>query len=182
MIAIFGLGNPGKEYERTRHNAGFLVLDELARRFDASFRSKASLKSEIAETVRDGKKVLLVKPQTFMNLSGESVRNVLGNTNTMANGIVVIYDDADLPFGEVRFRSFGSSGGHNGMKSVLEALPPGTEVPRMRLGIGRPEHPTILLEDWVLGAWTAEEADLLPALVKKAADEVERWLKHRVAS
>ncbi len=178
MIAIFGLGNPGKEYERTRHNAGFLVADELARRAGASWRDKKAWQAQMAEGELDGKRVLVVKPQTFMNLSGEAVHAVFAHTQAAPAASLVVFDEADLPFGAVRFRTDGSAGGHNGMKSILEALPKGTAIARVRVGIGRPADGRIPMEDWVLGKWTADEKKTLDDAVRRAADEAERWMKN----
>lgn len=177
MIAIFGLGNPGKKYENTRHNIGFLVAEELARRIGASFRGKFAWQAEVAEGAFEEKRMLLVKPQTFMNLSGETARAVFAKTSAKPETSLVVYDDADLPFGKIRFRAEGSAGGQNGMKSILEVLPAETKLARVRVGIGRPENEQIPLEDWVLGAWSPEERKTLDATVKAAADEALRWCR-----
>lgn len=158
MKLIVGLGNPGTEYERTRHNVGFLVVDELERR--GLDRSKART----------------LKPDTFMNLSGEAVAKALRQTNMTPADVIVTYDDADLPFGDIRVRAEGSSGGHNGMKSIAATL--GTEaVMRVRVGIGRSENPNVPLDVWVLGRWSKEEEAALPELVGRAADEIEKLLE-----
>lgn len=155
MKLIVGLGNPGPEYANTRHNAGFLVVDELLRRG------------------LDRTKARTLKPDTFMNLSGHAVAEALRQTNMTAADVVVAYDDADIPFGDIRVRLGGSSGGHNGMQSIIDLL--GTpDVTRVRVGIGRGENPDVPLDARVLGKWSKEEADALPALIAKAADEVEK--------
>jgi PTH1 family peptidyl-tRNA hydrolase len=157
MKLIVGLGNPGREYADTRHNVGFLVVDELERRGIDRTRART------------------LKPDTFMNLSGAAVADALRQTNMTAADVVVAYDDADLPFGEIRVRADGSSGGHNGMRSVIDAL--GTEsIRRVRVGIGRGDNPHVPLDAWVLGRWTKEEEAKLPELITRAADEVERQL------
>ncbi len=157
MNLIVGLGNPGPEYARTRHNVGFLVVDELERRG------------------LDRAKARLLKPSTFMNLSGTAVAAALRQTNMTAADVIVAYDDADLRFGEIRVREEGGSAGHNGMKSIFEHL--GTEaIRRVRVGIGRSENPNVPLDVWVLGRWTKEEEDALPVIVGRAADEVEKQL------
>lgn len=175
MRLIVGLGNPGIPYERTRHNVGFLVLDELAKRLSVKFRLKPSLEAEVVEATVGETRFLLCKPQTFMNLSGRSVKTIIVGSNILPADVLVVYDDADLPFGDIRYRSAGTSGGHNGMQSVLEAFPAGTELPRLRVGIGRPTIPDMALEDWVLAKWTDAEAKALPDLISNAAEEV---LKH----
>lgn len=155
-VLIVGLGNPGKKYEQTRHNIGFLVVDELKKR-----------------VLPAGVKFL--KPDTFMNLSGEAVADAIHQTNMTAANIIVVYDDADLPFGTIRFRSSGSAGGHNGIKSIIQHL--GTEeFARVKIGIGRSGHAEETLDKWVLGAWSKEEAAALPELVARAADDVEKHL------
>mgnify|MGYP001597444362 CR=1 FL=1 len=165
MKAIFGLGNPGKEYEHTRHNVGFLVVDELARRYGGEFTSKRSLEAEVVEVMIDGQRVLLVKPQTFMNVSGRSLSSVLSKYPVRLEEVVIVYDDADLPFGDVRVKASGSSAGHRGMESILSTLPKGSSVSRVRVGIGRPSHPDIPLDEFVLGQWTEAEKKGLQAVV-----------------
>jgi len=157
MKLVVGLGNPGKKYERTRHNVGFLVVDELERRgLPAGVRT--------------------LKPDTFMNLSGDAVVENIRQTNMTAADVLVIYDDADLPFGEIRFRSSGSSGGHNGVKSIIERL--GTQdFPRVRVGIGRSANPHVPLDAYVLETWTSEETAKLGEMIGRAADRAMQWLK-----
>ncbi|MBI4256446.1 aminoacyl-tRNA hydrolase [Candidatus Uhrbacteria bacterium] len=176
MKAIFGLGNPGKEYEKTRHNVGFLVLDELAKRYEGAFSSKRSLEADIAEVLIEGERVLLVKPQTFMNASGRSLGAVMSKYPVTINDVLVVYDDADLPFGNVRYKESGSSAGHRGMESIIESLPKGTAVARIRVGIGRPTHPDIPLDEFVLGRWTEAEEKALAGVIASAAEAAsEAW-------
>lgn len=157
MKLIVGLGNPGTEYERTRHNVGFLVVDELERRG------------------LDRTKARTLKPDTFMNLSGTAVAAALRQTNMTTADVIVAYDEADLPFGEIRVREEGGSAGHNGMKSIFESL--GTvAIRRVRVGIGRSDNPNVPLDAWVLGKWSKEEEERLPEIVAKAADEIESML------
>ncbi len=174
MKAIFGLGNPGKEYEKTRHNVGFLVLDELAKRYEGTFSSKRSLEAEIAELTIEGARVLLVKPQTFMNASGRTFSAICSKYPVTIKDVLVVYDDADLPFGDVRYKESGSSAGHHGMESILGSLPKGTAVARIRVGIGRPPHPDIPLEEFVLERWTDAEEKALPSVIACAAEAVLR--------
>lgn len=172
MKAIIGLGNPGKEYEKTRHNVGFLVVDELARRHDGEFTDKRSLEAEIAEVVIDSQRVLLVKPQTFMNVSGRSLSAMLSKYPVKLEDVVVVYDDADLPFGDVRVKASGSSAGHRGMESILSTLPKGSNVSRVRVGIGRPAHPDIPLDEFVLAKWTTDEQKQLLSVIDSATERV----------
>jgi len=155
MKLIVGLGNPGPEYANTRHNVGFLVVDELVRRG------------------LDRAKARTLKPDTFMNLSGTAVAAALRQSNMTAKDVIVAYDDADLAFGDIRVRTEGGSAGHNGIKSLIEHL--GTpEFTRVRVGIGRSENPNVPLEDWVLGKWSVDEQSKLEEAVAKAADEIDR--------
>ena len=155
-LLIVGLGNPGNEYAKTRHNVGFLVIDELAHR---------------------GVNAKLLKPDTFMNRSGEAVAKLLRQSNMGPEDILVLYDDADLPFRTLRFREGGSHGGHNGMRSILALFPEGTNIARLKIGIGRPENPNIELADWVLGRWSKAEETELPELIREAANRAEEWMK-----
>ena len=160
MKLVVGLGNPGPSYRRTRHNVGFEVLDRLAAALDATF-TREKYQGQFAEARVEGGKVLLLKPLTYMNKSGESVARAARNRVDAPGEILVVYDDVDLPLGKIRIRTGGSPGTHNGMKSVLERL--GTqEVPRMRIGIGR-EARTGDLTDHVLSRFAPEEK---PAVVE----------------
>ena len=172
MKTIIGLGNTGKEYEKTRHNVGFLVLDELAKRYEGAFSSKRSLEAKIAEVVIKGERVLLVKPQTFMNASSRTLSAVMSKYPVTINDVLVVYDDADLPFGDVRYKESGSSAGHRGMESIIESLPKGTAVARIRVGIGRPSHPDIALDEFVLGRWTKTEEKTLPTIIDSAMEKI----------
>src|SRR5690242_6645831 len=155
---IFGLGNPGKEYTRTRHNVGFRVLDSLHEAINASgWAFEKKMNAEISEGMIDSQKIMLVKPQTYMNLSGEVAAMLKKYKNLEVEDVLVIYDDKDLPFGSVRIRADGSSGGHNGMESMIQHL--GTaNVKRIRIGIA----PQFELEsantaDYVLGKFSKDE-------------------------
>jgi PTH1 family peptidyl-tRNA hydrolase len=180
MHLIVGLGNPGKKYEKTRHNVGFLVVDELAKQLGMHFTNKTSLEAEIAvqdhpltsSFIRSGKTLTLLKPQTFMNMSGRAVKKFFTKHHLQPSDLLVVYDDADLPFGEIRFKTSGSSGGHNGMQSILEQFPKGTAVSRMRIGIGRPINPDIPLDQFVLQPWTKEEEKTLPDIMKKVIHKI----------
>ncbi|MBB4826814.1 PTH1 family peptidyl-tRNA hydrolase [Sporosarcina luteola] len=174
MKMIVGLGNPGKQYEYTRHNIGFLVVDELARRWDAP---PAQLKFNGAYTVihRPEGKILLVKPLTYMNLSGECVGPLMDYYGVEDDEIVVLYDDLDLAPGKLRLRQKGSAGGHNGMKSLIAHI--GTDqFNRIRIGIGRPTN-GMKVPDYVLSNFGKEEIPVMEEMLKKSADACEAWLK-----
>ncbi|KKW32993.1 MAG: Peptidyl-tRNA hydrolase [Candidatus Uhrbacteria bacterium GW2011_GWA2_53_10] len=169
MKLIVGLGNPGKEYDHTRHNVGFLVLDRLAETAGGTWKGKKKWQSEISEIeIKDGVRVRLCKPQTFMNKSGDAVKALAQSEGVRAEDILVVYDEADFPFGKIAYRAEGSSAGHNGMQSILDQFP-GAAIARVRVGIGRPENPLIPLEEWVLQRWSAEEAVRLPEIIDEAA-------------
>jgi peptidyl-tRNA hydrolase, PTH1 family len=177
MKAIIGLGNPGKEYARTRHNVGFLVLDEMAKQSGESFGRKNALEAEIAEVVIGDERVLLVKPQTFMNASGRALAAVMSKYPVTIEKTLIVYDDADLPFSDVRIRTSGSSAGHRGMESILSVLPKRTDVSRVRVGIGRPTHPDTPLDAHVLQAWTEGEESELGAVIAHTITIIEsKWL------
>jgi len=168
---VVGLGNPGRQYAGTRHNLGFLVVDELARRVHAP-ESRKRFRAEISEARRDGDRFVLVMPQTFMNESGVTVREVMRWYKVPHEHLIIVVDDLDLPFGQIRLRARGSAGGHNGLKSIFGLL--GTqEIPRLRIGIGRgPGAP----KAHVLARFSREEEEGLPAVLSAAADIVERWV------
>ncbi|MDH5597157.1 MAG: aminoacyl-tRNA hydrolase [Candidatus Peregrinibacteria bacterium] len=167
MKLIVGLGNPGKEYEKTRHNAGFMALDFLAEHYGFEpFKSLDKGKSEMTKGEIAGEKVILLKPQQFMNLSGIATQAVAGYFKIERPDIIAIYDDADIEFGKLRIRTDGSAGGHNGVKSLIEQLG-GDDFMRVRLGI-KPETPFPgALEDYVLGKL---DADQLVSLNEKIKD------------
>jgi PTH1 family peptidyl-tRNA hydrolase len=171
MQLIVGLGNPEKKYEQTRHNVGFLVVDALARKLDARFSQAKNQRAEIAEVSGVGEKIILLKPQTFMNLSGEAVAAAMSFWKIPHENVTIVYDDADIPFGEIRSREEGSSGGHKGMQSIINSLGR-HDIARVRIGIGRPDNPTIPLEDWVLAPWTAEEEKSLRDIIERAASQL----------
>jgi len=169
MHLIAGLGNPGTKFEKTRHNLGFRVVDLLAERWGFA-RFESRFDGEKAKGATHGKHVLLLKPQTFMNLSGASVA-AAANYHKIAPGDVwVIHDDLDLPLGHLRIRTEGSSGGHNGVQSVIERL--GTpKFVRFRVGVGRPASP-VPVEDYVLQPFGPDERETAQAMVEKTAEAV----------
>ncbi len=168
MLTLIGLGNPGVAYQQTRHNIGFLVVEEIAKRAKMEWHLKRALEAEIAEGQMNEKNVRLCKPQAFMNASGRALQKIKKKHPFTPEELLVIYDDADLPFGNVRFKTGGTSAGHRGMQSVLELFVNGTTVRRLRLGIGRPDHPDVELEDFVLQRWTAKEQERLPHIIDEA--------------
>lgn len=171
---IVGLGNPGKEYARTRHNAGFQVIDRLAEKHNLKF-SKMMNHAIVAVGEVDGGKVVLVKPQTFMNESGAAVGPIVKFYKTPPAGLLVIYDDLDLPVAQIRMRKFGGSGGHNGMKSIIARV--GTEnFPRLRVGIGRPTGRMDPM-DYVLEPFSKADLELMQITYDRAVDGIERWLR-----
>lgn len=171
---ILGLGNPGREYDETRHNVGFRVVDELARRYNLSF-GKKERKAVVATGVILGKKVILAKPQTYMNLSGEAARSLLDFYKVEVPRILVVADDLDIPLGTIRLRKSGSAGGQNGVKSIIQHL--GTqEFSRLRFGIGRPPG-KMQAKDYVLGVFKDDDAILAAQIVDRAADAAETWLR-----
>lgn len=174
MKLIVGLGNIGKEYANTRHNIGFMVADELARRWNVSFNSP-DRKANWAE-YRGTEKVYLLKPTTYMNLSGEAVGPWANFYHIDPEDIAVISDDMDLPVGFIRIRKKGSAGGHNGLKSIIQHL--GTEdFPRFKIGIGHPERESSAVISHVLHPFQGEDKKTIDEAVKLMADALECWLR-----
>lgn len=168
MFVIAGLGNPGKKYEKTRHNMGFLVIDRLAEKNDIKV-NKIKHKSLVGDGFISDRKSLLVKPQTYMNLSGEALREVMDYYNVDIEDLIVIYDDFDIELGSIRIRKKGSAGSHNGMKSIIYQLQ-SQDFPRIRIGIGKSGSAD--WKDFVLGKLGKEEQKLIDDAVEKAADAV----------
>ncbi|MDQ1143337.1 PTH1 family peptidyl-tRNA hydrolase [Bacillus sp. SORGH_AS 510] len=174
MKCIVGLGNPGKQYDQTRHNIGFEVIDELSHQFSIPL-TQSKFKGLFGMGMYKGEKVLLLKPLTYMNLSGESIRAVMDYYQIDVEDLVVIYDDLDLPVGKIRLRQKGSPGGHNGIKSTVAHL--GTQqFNRIRIGIDRPT-PGMSVPDYVLGRFRSEETPFMQEAVKKSAAACESWLE-----
>ena len=175
---VVGLGNPGAEYAHTRHNAGFDTLDVLSQRLHAPL-SKRRMEGLLAEVNLGNQRVILCQPQTFMNLSGECVEQLLGWYKCPLENLLVIYDDIDLPLGRLRVRKAGSAGTHNGMRSILAHVP-GQGFPRVRVGVGaKPEGWD--LADWVLSHYQIrEEQEAMRTAFIRAADCVEDWLSNGI--
>lgn len=174
MKAIVGLGNPGREYAGTRHNIGFDVVDEIARRWNVRLRPWKAIADLAVVPLRD---VVLVEPQTFMNLSGEAVGRVASFHKIDPADVLVVVDEVQLPLGRLRVRRSGSAGGHNGLKSVIQHL--GSEFPRLRIGVGRGD-PKWDLADHVLSRFASDERDTVSAAVERAADAVELFVEEDV--
>ncbi|MBR4859159.1 MAG: aminoacyl-tRNA hydrolase [Clostridia bacterium] len=168
---IVGLGNPGRQYELTRHNAGFLFADLLADKLSVSI-NKIQFKAVTAAVELGGKKCLLMKPQTFMNNSGEAVKQAAAFYKIPPEKIIVIFDDISLPCGKLRIRRKGSAGGHNGIKSIIYHLN-SDNFPRIKLGVGEKPHPDYELADWVLSNFKKDELPLLREAAEKACDAAE---------
>ena len=168
---IVGLGNPGKKYEFTRHNTGFLCIDYLANENNVKI-DRLKFKSLIGEVRLSGKRCLLVKPQTFMNLSGEAVRDVAEFYKIPPERILVIFDDISLDEGRMRIRKKGSDGGHNGIKNIIFHLA-SDEFPRIKVGVGAKPHPDYDLADWVLSTYTNDQLKTLRQVAQKVTAAAE---------
>ncbi|MBE6071972.1 MAG: aminoacyl-tRNA hydrolase [Clostridium butyricum] len=172
MFLIVGLGNPGIQYENTRHNIGFNVIDNIAREYNIQI-NREKFKGVCGEGFIANKKVMLLKPTTYMNLSGESVREVIDFYKLTNEQIIVIYDDISLEVGRLRLREKGSAGGHNGIKSIIAHL--GTDIfPRIKVGVGQPN---VDLVKYVLGKFTKEEMDILKYSIDAATKSVEEIIR-----
>jgi PTH1 family peptidyl-tRNA hydrolase len=171
---VVGLGNPGRKYTGTRHNIGFMVVDRLASTHALAF-SRQKFKAKIASGIVEGEDVLLVKPQTFMNLTGESVGSLIRFYKRDLSDLLVVYDDVDLPLGKIRLRPEGGSAGHNGIKSIISGI--GSEkFARLRIGI-RGTFVYDDLSDYVLGKFTSEERAELDKIIERACEAVEATLR-----
>lgn len=167
MKMIVGLGNPGKKYEQTKHNVGFMTVDRLAKRFNATFK-KNSFEAEVADFFVNGEKILLVKPQTSMNESGRAVGPLMTYFGVYPEELVVIYDDLDLALGKIRLRQKGSAGGHNGMKSIISHLNT-QEFDRIKIGIDRPK-PGMTVVNHVLSGFSKDDQPLIEGSIDKAME------------
>ena len=174
LYLIVGLGNPGAEYARTRHNAGFQVAERLAGRWQASWAYEKKFNARLARAERSGRRALLCEPQTYMNSSGEAVAAVVAFYRVPLTQVLIVVDDADLPLGEIRLRPAGGSGGHHGLESVEQHLGERTFA-RLRMGIGRQDGAREIT-GYVLGKFSSTEAALAARVVAVAADQAETWL------
>lgn len=165
---IVGLGNPGKQYERTRHNCGFRAIDLLAQQLGCKI-DRMKFQGLYGQTTYNGKKLFLLKPQTYMNLSGRSVLQLSAYYSIPPQRIIVLFDDISLEPGRLRIRADGSAGGHNGIKSIISELG-SQEFPRVKIGVGAKAHPEQDLADWVLSTFSASEEKALSAALPHAGD------------
>ena len=173
------LGNPGKEYANTRHNIGFMAADALERRTGVKF-NKLKYRALTGEVTLGGQRVLVVKPQTYMNLSGEAVKLAGGFYKIPPDHILVLYDDVSLPLGKLRVRGSGSAGGHNGIKNIIAHL--GTDAfPRIKVGVGAPEGADRDLVDWVIGNFTQAQRKVVDEAIEKALDAAACVIAHGVS-
>ncbi len=175
MLLIVGLGNPGMTYKHTHHNMGFDTLDKLAERLGVTFKHRFCL-AKVAEAYVGGDKIVLAKPQTYMNLSGDSVRQLLGKYHAKAEDLVVVYDDIDLDAGTIRMRTHGSAGTHNGMRSVVQAV--GEHAVRLRIGVGKPQN-QMPLYDYVLSRPDKDKAVVLGQAQDRACAVLVRYIECR---
>ena len=174
-LVVF-LGNPGLKYEGTRHNAGFMAADALAKKLGVAI-NRSRFKALTALCTLGGESVLLMKPQTFMNLSGEAVAEAVRFYKIEAGHVLVVSDEISLPVGKLRIRTKGSAGGHNGLKNIIAQL--GTEdFPRIRIGVGAPPHPDYAMVDWVLSAFKDKDAEDMADAAVRAAGAVECYIQN----
>lgn len=174
-IVVF-LGNPGLKYENTRHNAGFMTGDALSRSLGIKI-NKLRFKALTATCTLGGENVLLMKPQTYMNLSGEAVKQAADYYHVLPEHIIVVSDEMSLPIGSLRVKPKGSAGGHNGLKNIIALL--GTDVfPRIRLGVGAPPHPDYDVKDWVLSAFHGLDLELMEETAKRASEAVSYYIEN----
>ena len=173
MKLVVGLGNPGAKYKGTRHNVGFMTMDEVAYQEKFDF-DKALFDAVFAQVQMGGEKVIFMKPLTFMNLSGEAIRPLMNYFKIGIEDLLVVYDDMDLPVGKIRLRQKGSAGGHNGMKSIISCL--GTsEFNRIKVGVGRPKEGRTVVGH-VLNRFEKEEEEDIIFAVQKSVDAIRSWI------
>lgn len=177
MFLIIGLGNPGDKYKDTKHNVGFFVIDKIAESLGVTVEKKQA-RSLVESTSWEGKKILLVKPQTYMNLSGEAIRELINYYDNIEN-FIVIYDDKDLDIGQLRFRRDGSAGGHNGIKSIINNLN-SSNFERLKVGIGKPPA-QVPVKNFVLQRFSKEERQVIDESVDRAVEGVKVWLNEDIS-
>jgi len=180
MYLIAGLGNPDKKYEATRHNIGFETIDLLSHLSGIKL-NKTKHKAVMGDGVIAGEKVIIAKPQTYMNLSGESIRDIVNFYKIPVENVIIVCDDINIETGRIRIRPKGSDGGHNGLKSIIYQLA-SDEFVRIRMGVGAPKHEDYDLADYVLGKFSKEEIELLTPVAKKVTEAIEVIIKSGVQS
>lgn len=170
MYMIVGLGNPGDKYKYTRHNVGFLAIDSILEDFDSP-PAKTEKKAHVYKTKYQDKPVIFVKPQTFMNLSGEAVGELMRYYNVEIENLLVLHDEVDLPYTHLKFHKNRSAGGNNGIKSIIQHL--GTQdFARLRIGVGRPSHPGMDMAAWVLQIFSKQEMEHMPELLDLCSESI----------
>ncbi len=174
---VVGLGNPGKKYDNTRHNIGFLAIDDMAQNYGVSI-TRAKFDALYANVNINGKSVLLLKPQTFMNLSGVSVNKAAAYYKVENKNIIVLFDDISLDVGKLRIREKGSAGGHNGIKSMIDYF--GQDFPRVKIGVGAKPHADYLLADWVLSRFTQSELNAIRTRFDDIRHAVEFMIENNI--
>ena len=174
MKVIIGLGNPGNKYFETRHNIGFMVVDELAEQCQFSWSMNKKFQAQTAEGMIAGEKVILVKPMTYMNESGQSVRALTDYYQINNDEMMIVYDDLDLKVGKLRLRQTGSAGGHNGIKSIIAHLN-SKDFPRAKVGIDRPKNKTVVQH--VLSTFNKEEYPIIKEAVNQTVKAIEFWIE-----
>ena len=170
MWLIAGLGNPGQQYATTRHNVGFVALDRLQHCFNFSWTKSAKFNAEIASGTFNSHKILLAKPLTYMNLSGNALQSICSYYKIPVDNLIVIHDDIDLPVGAVKFKLAGGNGGHNGLKSIDSNL--GNNYHRIRVGVGRPANPNMEVADYVLGSFLKPEEEKIYSVIESVASNI----------
>ena len=175
MKLICTLGNVGKEYTYTRHNMGFMLADYISQKYNEEFRLEAKLYSYILKTNILNEEVMVIKPTTFMNNSGQALRSVMNFYKIRKKDLLVVYDDISLDLGYVRFRAKGSAGGHNGIKSVIKWLSNKEDFDRLKLGIG-PQPPYMPSEKFVLNKFSTQELDIVKDVIEKSYEALELWI------
>ena len=176
---VVGLGNPGREYENTRHNCGFDAIDKIADKYGCDMK-KLRFKSLTGECRISGSKCLLMKPSTFMNLSGQAVVQAMNFYKVEPERVIVIFDDISLDVGKMRIRQKGSDGGHNGMKNIIY-LCGSDKFPRIKLGVGKKPHPEYDLKDWVLGKFSQSDRKLIEEVLDNTVEAVELMVADRTS-
>ncbi|MBN8511713.1 MAG: aminoacyl-tRNA hydrolase [Rickettsiales bacterium] len=178
MFLIVGLGNPGNEYKDTRHNVGFNFIDNLSEQLGVKLERKEKFKAYYALTTLDDWEVVLLKPDTYMNLSGISVKSIASFYKIPTDRIIIVHDDIDLNLGRVAYKFSGGAAGHNGLKSIDENM--SNNYHRIRIGIGRPSDPRYMVSDYVLGKFTPEETAVIKESIEKAIKSLHFLLSNQI--